>query len=155
MSSGRAIFECIGQKVATFLDFAKDGARFVYGEQIVVKETTFAFAVLPVIFFFSMCISILYYLGIIQWVLFKLGWVLQAILGTTVIESLNACINIFLSMSEGPLMLQPYLPLLTDSEIHAVMVSGLATVSGSVFAAYMSFGAEAKHLVTASVMVSY
>lgn len=89
-----------------------------------------------------------------QWVLFKLGWILQSILGTTVCESVNAAGNIFLGMSEGPLLVKPYLKLLTESEIHAIMVSGFATVSGTVLLAYISFGAEASHLVTASVMAA-
>lgn len=147
------VLECIGQKVSQFLNYSRVGALFVFGDFIVNKEVVFAFAILPTIFFLSMCISMLYYLGTIQWVLFKLGIVLQSILGTTVVESLNAVINVFLSMTEGPLMLQPYISLLTESEMHAIMVSGFATVSGTGLAAYMSFGAEAKHLITASVMV--
>lgn len=117
-------------------------------------EGVFAFTALPTIFFFSLCISVLYYMGTMQWVLYKLGWILQSILGTTVCESVNAAGNIFLGMTEGPLIIKPYIPLLTESEIHAVMVSGFATVSGTVLAAYISFGAEAQHLITASVMAA-
>lgn len=126
----------------------------MFGDYIVLELQVFAFAALPTIFFFSLCISVLYYLGIMQWVLFKLGWILQSILGTTVCESVNAAGNIFLGMSEGPLLVKPYLKLLTESEIHAIMVSGFATVSGTVLLAYISFGAEASHLVTASVMAA-
>lgn len=148
------IFECFGDKVAQFLDYSKDGASFVFGNFLVIDEKVFAFAALPTIFFFSLCISVLYYLGTMQWVLFKLGWILQAIMGTTVCESVNAAGNIFLGMSEGPLMIKPYIKLLTHSEIHSIMVSGFATVSGTVLAAYISFGAEAQHLITASVMAA-
>lgn len=144
----------MGDKVAEFLEYAKSGASFVFGEFLVLDKGVFAFAVLPTIFFFSLCISVLYYLGTMQWVLFKLGWILQSIMGTTVCESVNAAGNIFLGMTEGPLIIKPYIKHLTESEIHAIMVSGFATVSGTVLAAYISFGAEAQHLITASVMAA-
>lgn len=153
-SVGRAIFQCFGEKVARFLDFSKEGATFVFGNFLVMQENVFAFTVLPTIFFFSLCISVLYYLEVMQWVLLKLGWILQSVLGTTVCESVNSAANIFLGMSEGPLIIKPYIKSLTDSEIHSVMTSGFATVSGSVLAAYISFGAEPQHLITASVMAA-
>lgn len=151
---GRTIFECFGDKVAAFLNFGLNGASFVFGDFLVIEENVFAFSALPTIFFFSLCISVLYYLGAMQWVLLKLGWILQSILGTTVCESVNAAGNIFLGMSEGPLIIKPYIKSLTHSEIHAIMVSGFSTVSGTVLAAYISFGAEAQHLITASVMAA-
>ncbi|XP_058831562.1 sodium/nucleoside cotransporter 1 [Topomyia yanbarensis] len=151
---GRSIFSCIGDKVATFLNYSADGAEFVYGQFIVRQEAVFAFAVLSVIYFFSFCISILYYLGAMQWVVLKLGWILQSILGTTVCESVISAANMFLGMSESPLLIRPYIKDLTHSEIHAIMASGFATVSGTVLAAYISFGAEPAHLITASVMAA-
>ncbi|EDW01796.1 GH21636 [Drosophila grimshawi] len=150
---GRQIFECLGNKVATFLDYATDGARFVFGD-FLIDSSVFAFAVLPVIFFFSFFISVLYYLGAMQWIVIKLGWILQQILGTTVCESVTAAANIFLGMSESPLLIRPYINKLTKSEIHSIMVSGFATVSGTVLAAYLSFGANAAHLITSSVMAA-
>lgn len=125
----------------------------MYGDYL-IEMGVLAFAVLPILFFTSFCISILYYLGAMQWFITKLGWILQAFLGTTVCESVTAAANIFLSMSESPLLIRPYIKILTHSEIHAVMTSGFATVSGSVFAAYISYGAEAAHLITASVMAA-
>lgn len=151
---GRMIFECFGEKVTTFLNYGQMGAAFVFGDFLVNQEKVFAFTALPIIFFFSLCVSVLYYFGTIQVVLLKLGWILQSILGTTVCESVNAAANIFLGMSEGPLIIKPYIKVLTHSEIHAIMVSGFATVSGSVLAAYINFGAEASHLITASVMAA-
>ncbi|XP_021696985.1 solute carrier family 28 member 3 isoform X1 [Aedes aegypti] len=151
---GRSIFSCIGDKVATFLNYSAEGASFVYGDFIVRKEGVFAFAVLSVIYFFSFFISILYYLGAMQWVVLKLGWILQSILGTTVCESVIAAANIFLGMSESPLLIRPYIKDLTHSEVHSVMTSGFATVSGTVLAAYISFGAQPAHLITASVMAA-
>lgn len=152
--TGRIVFKCLGDKVAEFLGYAASGAAFVYGDFLVVEKAVFVFAVLSVIYFFSLCISVLYYLGAMQWVLFRLGWILQSIMGTTVCESVNASANIFVGMTEGSLMIKPFVRHLTQSEIHAVMTSGFATVSGAVLAAYMSFGAESQHLVTASIMAA-
>ncbi|XP_070501377.1 uncharacterized transporter YutK-like [Chironomus tepperi] len=151
---GRNIFQCFGEKVSDFLDFGKMGAAFVYGDHIVFELGVFAFAILSSIYFFSLWVSVLYYLGAMQWFLFKLGWILQSILGTTVCESVNAAGNIFLGMSEGPLMIKPHIKNLTHSEFHAIITSGFSTVSGSVLAAYTSFGAEPSHLITASVMAA-
>ncbi|ALC40788.1 CG8083 [Drosophila busckii] len=150
---GRQIFECVGNKVSTFLGYATDGARFVFGD-LLIEAQVFAFAILPVIFFFSFFISILYYLGTMQWVVIKLGWILQSLLGTTVCESVTSAANIFLGMSESPLLIRPYINKLTRSELHSIMVSGFATVSGTVLAAYLSFGASAAHLITSSVMAA-
>lgn len=152
-SVGRSIFECIGNKTATFLSFTDEGSRFVYGKTI-IDDGVFAFAILSTIFFFSFFISILYYMGTMQWVVMKMGWMLQQLLGTTVCESVTAAANIFLGMSESPLLIRPYIKKLTASEIHSVMVSGFATVSGTVLAAYLSFGASAAHLITSSVMAA-
>lgn len=126
----------------------------MYGNELVMTAPVFAFAVLPTIFFASLSISVLYYLGAIQWMLLTIGWILQSVLGTTVCESVNAAANIFLGLSESPLIIKPYIKLLTDSEIHAIATSGFSTVSGSVMVAYISFGAEPAHLITASVMAA-
>ncbi|KAK0075455.1 hypothetical protein PV326_011569 [Microctonus aethiopoides] len=150
-SIGRAIFKCLSDKVATFLNYAEDGATFVFSKEI-IDNKVFAFAVLPVIFFFSFFIQILYYWGAMQWIILKLGWVLQTIMGTTVCESINSAANTFLGMSEAPLLIKPYISKLTSSEMHAIMCSGFATVSGTVLAAYISFGAQPSLLITASVM---
>uniref|UniRef100_A0A1A9WK06 Sodium/nucleoside cotransporter n=1 Tax=Glossina brevipalpis TaxID=37001 RepID=A0A1A9WK06_9MUSC len=152
-SVGRNIFHCIGNKVAAFLGYADAGSRFVFGDTI-VNEGVFAFTALPVIFFFSFIISVLYYLSVMQIVIMKLGWILRKLLDTTVCESVNAAGNIFLGMSECPLVIRPYIDQLTASEIHSIMVSGFATVSGSVLAAYLKFGASPAHLITASVMAA-
>uniref|UniRef100_A0A182TTA4 Sodium/nucleoside cotransporter n=1 Tax=Anopheles melas TaxID=34690 RepID=A0A182TTA4_9DIPT len=147
---GRAIFSCIGAKVDTFLSYSSVGAGFVYGDALINQYAVFAFAVLSVIYFFSFFISVLYYLGAMQWVVLKLGWILQSLMGTTVCEGIMAAANIFLGMSETPLIIRPYVKDLTHSELHSVMASGFATVSGTVLAAYISFGASPGHLVTAN-----
>ncbi|XP_012522524.1 solute carrier family 28 member 3 isoform X2 [Monomorium pharaonis] len=148
---GRSIFQCVSGKVVTFLDYAKVGAAFVFSEDIVGKGV-FAFAVLPVIFFFSFMVQIMCYLGALQWIIMKLGWILQSIMGTTLCESLAAVANPFIGMSESPLLIIPYINQLTSSELHAILGSGFSTVSGTVFAAYIAFGAKPAHLITASLM---
>lgn len=121
-------------------------------------------------------VSILYYYGAMQWIIQKMGCMLQMILGTTLIESVSVAANIFLGMTESPLVFKPYLKVgafldapieillskmlhfimqyLTSSELHVILSSGFATVSGTVLAAYMNFGAEASHLITSSVMAA-
>ncbi|XP_029168974.1 solute carrier family 28 member 3-like isoform X1 [Nylanderia fulva] len=148
---GRNIFHCISNKVATFLNYTKVGAGFIFSEDLVSKGV-FAFTVLPVIFFFSFAAQILSYLGAMQWIIVKLGGVLQSIMGTTLCESVSAVANPFIGMSESPLLITPYLDQLTNSELHAILSSGFSTIAGSVLAAYISFGAEPAHLITASVM---
>ncbi|KAG7167255.1 Solute carrier family 28 member 3-like 1 [Homarus americanus] len=135
---GRAIFQCLAGKVSAFLATTDAGSNFVFGDLAAVMHI-FAF-------------TILYYLGVMQWVVLKLGWLLQVTVGTTVCESVNASANIFLGMTEAPLMIKPFVPLMTKSEIHAVMTGGFATVAGSVLAAYISFGVDPVHLLSASVM---
>ncbi|XP_018022215.1 solute carrier family 28 member 3 [Hyalella azteca] len=150
---GRKLFECLGDKVAEFLAFTDEGSKFVFGDLLVVDDGgIFAFKVLPVTLFFSFCIQILYYYGIMQWVVLKLGWLLQVSIGTTACESVNASANIFLGQTEAPLLIRPFIHLMTMSELHAVMTGGFATIAGSVMAAYISFGVSASHLLSASVM---
>ncbi|XP_063860890.1 solute carrier family 28 member 3-like isoform X2 [Scylla paramamosain] len=150
-SFGRSVFECLAGKVATFLAFTDDGAGFVFGDLATV-DRIFAFSVLPVILFFSFCVQILYYYGVMQWVVMKIGWFLQVTIGTTACESVNAAANIFLGQTEAPLLIKPFIPLMTKSELHAVLTGGFATVAGSVMAAYISFGVNPAHLLSASVM---
>ncbi|CAN7942300.1 unnamed protein product, partial [Ixodes hexagonus] len=107
---------------------------------------------LPVVFFFSFFVSILYYYGIMQWVVLRVGSFLQFTIGTTVCESMTAAANIFLGQSEAPLVIRPFLPVMTKSELHTVMTGGFATIAGGVMAAYISFGVSPSHLLTASIM---
>ncbi|XP_029680665.1 solute carrier family 28 member 3 isoform X1 [Formica exsecta] len=148
---GRSIFQCISKKVATFLNYVKAGASFVFSEDIVNKGI-FAFTVPPVIFFFSFAVNIMSYLGALQWIIMKLGWILQSIMNTTLCESISATANPFIGMSESPLLIRPYINELTSSELHAILCSGFSTISGSTLAAYIAFGAEPAHLITASVL---
>lgn len=150
-SVGRNIIQCIGDRVTIFLGYSNEGARFVYGSDL-IDRGIFAFQPLSAIFFLSFVVQILYYYGIMQWVVIKFGWLIQVSMGTTVCESVNAAASVFLGMSESPLLFKPYLSDLTKSEMHAIMAGGFATVAGSVLAAYISFGVSPAHLITASVM---
>uniref|UniRef100_H2ZUV3 Sodium/nucleoside cotransporter n=1 Tax=Latimeria chalumnae TaxID=7897 RepID=H2ZUV3_LATCH len=147
---GFTAFEWLGTQVQIFLDYTDAGSKFVFGEKY--TDHNFAFKVLPIVIFFSTVISILYYIGFMQWLILKVGWIVQVTMGTTPTESLVAAGNIFVGMTESPLLIRPYLPLLTKSEIHAIMTAGFATIAGSVLGAYISFGVSASHLLTASVM---
>lgn len=158
---GKAVFECAGDKVSGFLAFTDEGSGFVFGDLVkpypddpdpASHRAIFGFKVLSVILFFSFCIQILYYYGVMQWIVLKLGWLLQVTVGTTACESVNAAANIFLGQTEAPLLIKPYLPDMTKSELHAVMTGGFATIAGSVLAAYINFGVDASHLLSASVM---
>ncbi|XP_076349351.1 solute carrier family 28 member 3-like isoform X2 [Tachypleus tridentatus] len=156
---GQEIFSCLGDKVKTFLEYTDFGSAFVFGylitgemEDLPVQPAPFAFKILCVILFFSFCTSILYYCGIMQRLVVNIGWFLQKTIGTTSCESMNAAGNIFLGQTEAPLLIQPYLPMLTKSEIHAVMTGGFASIAGSVMAAFISFGVSPSHLLSACVM---
>ncbi|KAG1660055.1 Solute carrier family 28 member 3 [Nymphon striatum] len=161
---GKQLFACIGDKITTFLNFTDAGSSFVFGYlvtgQLKNSETlilpkqfpTFAFKVLPVVIFFNAVTAILYYLGIMQVIVKKVGWLLKVTVGTTAAESMNAAANIFLGMTEAPLVIAPFLPKMTKSEFHSVMSGGFATIAGGVMAAYINFGIKASHLLSASVM---
>lgn len=112
----------------------------------------FMFMALPVILFFSFFVNILYYYGIMQKMVLIVGSFLQLTIGTTVCESMTAAANIFLGMTEAPLVIRPFLSKMTKSELHSVMTSGFSTIAGSVMAAYISFGISPAHLMTASIM---
>ncbi|XP_013421719.1 solute carrier family 28 member 3 [Lingula anatina] len=150
-SWGFEAFKWLGDRVTEFLANSDAGAAFVFGSDTYMHHF-FAFKVLSVVVFFSTAISVLYYLGVMQVVIRKVAWVMQVSMGTTAGESLNAAGNIFIGQTEAPLMIRPLLPNMTNSEIHAVMTGGFATIAGSVLAAYIIFGVPANHLLSASVM---
>lgn len=147
---GKIFFKAVGDFFTKLLDFTDAGGRFVFGE--VFAEHYFAFKVLPTIIFFSCLMTMLYYLGVMQWMVKMMAWVMQKTLGTSGAETLSASANIFLGQTEAPLVIKPYLPTMTQSELAAVMISGFAGVSGGVLAAFVAFGIDAGHLVTASVI---
>lgn len=147
---GQIFFAAIGDFFNKLLEFTDAGGEFVFGKSF--KDHFFAFKVLPTIIFFSCIMSMLYYVGVMQWLVKALAWCMQKTLGTSGAETLSASANIFLGQTEAPLVIKPYLPTMTMSELNAVMISGFAGVSGGVLAAFAGMGIDAGHLVTASVI---
>uniref|UniRef100_A0A8C7VIK1 Sodium/nucleoside cotransporter n=1 Tax=Oncorhynchus mykiss TaxID=8022 RepID=A0A8C7VIK1_ONCMY len=148
--AGFTAVDWLGHQVEVFLSYADTGSRFVFGDKY--TDHFFAFQVLPIVVFFSTVISMLYHLGFMQWLILKVGFIMQITMGTSPTESMVAAGNIFVGQTESPLLIRPYISQLTLSEIHAVMTGGFSTIAGSVLGAFISFGIEASHLLTASVM---
>ncbi|MBE8992225.1 NupC/NupG family nucleoside CNT transporter [Nostoc sp. LEGE 12450] len=149
---GLTVFKFLGDFVSKFLAFSDVGAKFVFGENF--KDHFFAFQVLPTIIFFSAFISVLYYYGILQRVVNVMAWVMMKTLKTSGSESLSCTGNIFLGPTESALMVKPYIAKMTQSELHAVMTGGFATIAGGVLGAYLSFGIPAEHLIAAFFMTA-
>lgn len=157
-------FEIISNGFVSFLQFSEAGAQFMFGGLVTNKETfgyIFAFQVLPTIVFFSAVSSVLYYFGILQAVIKVVAKIMMRIMGLSGPESLAAAANVFIGQTEAPLVVKPYLENMSKSEILCLMVGGMATIAGGVFAAYIGFlgGSDeiqqayfAKHLLTASII---
>ncbi len=161
----RAIFEFFGKIFIKVLDFTRDGSEFLFGGLLNIDSFGFIFAlqILPTIIFFSALTSVLFYLGIIQKVVYGLAWLLTKALSISGAESLSVAGNIFLGQTEAPLLIKAYLEKMNKSEILLVMTGGMATVAGGVLAAYIGFlGGDdpvqrlifAKHLLAASIMAA-
>ncbi|MCJ8293973.1 MAG: NupC/NupG family nucleoside CNT transporter [Colwellia sp.] len=146
--------------VQSVIDSAKVGIDFLFGglgtDAMYENGVGFVFAirVLPNIIFFSSLIAVLYYLGVMQWVIKIIGGGLQKLLGTSKPESLSATANIFVGQTEAPLVIRPYIAKMTQSELFAIMVGGLASVAGSILAGYAGLGIELKYLIAASFMAA-
>ena len=153
---GQAVLQAISAGVSQVLVYANDGIGFLFGGLADVENVGFVFAikVLPVIIFFSSLIAVLYYLGIMQWVIRILGGALQKALGTSRTESLSATANIFVGQTEAPLVVRPFIARMTPSQLFAVMCGGLASVAGSVLAGYAALGIPMEYLVAASFMAA-
>jgi concentrative nucleoside transporter, CNT family len=155
--AGRNALATFSGWVQNVINYANEGISFLFGG--LVNPTAnlgfiFAFNVLPVIIFFSALIAVLFHLGIMQFVINILGAAIQKLLGTSKKESLSATANIFLGQTEAPLVIKPYMNMLTRSEMFAVMVGGLASVAGSVLAGYAGLGVPLPYLLTASFMAA-
>ena len=120
--------------------------------QLVPIGTIFVIHVLPTVIFFSSLMALLYHLGVMQWIIRGMAWVMRKTMGTSGSESFSCAANVFVGQTEAPLVIRPYLPTMTTSELMAIMVGGFATVAGGVMAAYVRFGVDAGHLLSASVM---
>lgn len=147
---GYDAFAYLGDRVTEFLAYTDAGSKFVFGDLYI--NHFFAFKVLPVVVFFSTFVTMMYYVGFMQFIIRNVGRFLAFCLDTSPAESLSAAGNIFLGQSEAPLMIRPFLADMTMSELHAVLTGGFATIAGSVMAAYILYGVPSNHLLSASVM---
>ncbi|GLP96953.1 NupC/NupG family nucleoside CNT transporter [Paraferrimonas sedimenticola] len=152
---GKDLLFSISQGVYKVITYANDGIGFLFGDLAQFKVGfIFAINVLPVIIFFSSLIAVLYYLGVMQWVIKIIGGGLQKALGTSRTESLSATANIFVGQTEAPMVVRPYISTMTQSELFAIMVGGLASVAGSVLAGYAGLGVKLEYLIAASFMAA-
>jgi len=168
---GQRLFSTLGDGINKLLSFAGVGADFVFGPLgtasvwgRVMNATLgadagrytviFAFQVLPTIIFIAALFAILYYFGVMQIIVRIFAVAMHRVMGASGAESLNVAASIFMGQTEAPLTIRPYLPEMTQSELMTVMTSGMAHISGGIMAAYILFGIEAKHLLTAVIMTA-
>ena len=168
---GQELFQTLGQGINRLLDFANVGASFVFGplgnKEAWPKIMTtvlgpegaqygviFAFQVLPTIIYIAALFAILYYLGVMQFVVRLFAIAMRRFMKASGAEALNVAASIFMGQTEAPLTIRPYLPSMTRSELMTVMTSGMAHISGGIMAAYILFGIEARHLLTAVIMTA-
>jgi CNT family concentrative nucleoside transporter len=153
---GQEVFRWIGAKITRLLGFASYGSSFVFGQLGTPGNTIaiFAFQVLPTIIFIAALFAILYYLGVMQMIVLAFAKVMTRLMGASGAESLNVAASIFMGQTEAPLTIRPFLSAMTRSELMTVMTSGMAHISGGIMAAYIAFGVEARHLLTAVIMTA-
>lgn len=152
---GKSIIETMSRGVQNVMGYSRQGIEFVFGGLATEPSVaSFAINVLPIIIFFSALMSVLYHIRIMQLVVKVIGGGLRWIIGTKAVESMNAAANIFIGQTEAPLVVKPYLSKLTDAQMFAVMVSGLASVAGTVLIAYSTMGADLRYLLAASFMAA-
>jgi concentrative nucleoside transporter, CNT family len=160
--AGQALFSWLGSVITGILSYSYVGSTFVFGElgkpagtsEVPHLGVIFAFQLLPAIIFVSALFAILYYLGVMQIVVRAFALIMSKVLGASGAESLNVAASIFMGQTEAPLTIRPFLPRMTRSELMTVMTSGMAHISGSIMVAYIAFGVEAKHLLTAVIMTA-
>ena len=154
---GGNALQWLTMRVSDLIGAGEEGISFLFGQLSDLEGGVgwvFAFKVLPVIIFFSSLIAVLYHLRIMQLVILLVGGGLRKVLGTSRAESFSAAANIFVGQTEAPLVIRPYLPKMTSSELFAVMVGGLASIAGSVLAGYAGLGARMDHLIAACFMAA-
>jgi len=156
IDAGRAIFQKAGDGVSKLLSYAAVGSHFVFGDLSNPGSTLgyFAFGVLPTVIFIAAFFAVLYHLGIMQVIIRAAAWVMTRVMGASGAESLNVAASIFMGQTEAPLTIRPFLPDLTRSELMTVMTSGMAHVSGGIMAAYIGYGIDPKHLLSAVIMTA-
>ena len=162
---GREFFDAISRVFVKMLDFAMVGAQFIFGDLARTSEVglIIAFQVLPTIIFFASLMGVLYHIGLMQKIVQGMAWVMLKVLRVSGSESLSVAANVFIGQTEAPLVVRPYIAKMTESELFAMMVGGMATIAGAVMAAYIAMlgGADeaqrlfyARHLLAASVMAA-
>ncbi|NUQ63404.1 MAG: NupC/NupG family nucleoside CNT transporter [Pirellulales bacterium] len=149
---GQRVFAGARDFVARVLSFSDAGAQLVFGGDF--REHYLAFSVLPTIIFVSSAMAVLFYLGIMQWVVKAMARVMVWVMDTSGTESLAAAAEVFVGNTESPLVIRPYLETMTRSELMAMMTAGMGTVAGGVMAAYVGMGIDAGHLMAASLMAA-
>ncbi|XP_070446895.1 solute carrier family 28 member 3-like isoform X1 [Equus przewalskii] len=147
---GFMAFQWLGKQVQTFLEHTDAGASFVFGENY--TDHYLAFKFLPMLVFFTAVMSMLYYLGLMQWIIRKIGWLMLVTMGSSPVESVVAAGGIFVGYTESPKLVRPYIQHATKSELHAVMTTGFATMAGDVLGIYISFGISPVHLLSTLIM---
>ncbi len=152
---GIQALEAIAGVVTSVLGYAQAGMDFMFGDFASGNHGfVFALQVLPIIVFFASLVAVLYHLGIMERLVSLIGGFIQFVLGTSKAESMSAATNIFIGQSEAPIAIKPYLSSMSSSEIFAVMVGGMATVSGSVLGGYAAAGVDMRYLIAASFMAA-
>ncbi len=159
---GATFLQGISGAVQGVIDSANAGVSFLFGGLVSGKMFevfggggfVFAFRVLPIIIFFASFMAVLYYLGVMQFIIKIFGGALQKLLGTSRTESMSAAANVFVGQTEAPLVVKPYIKHMTRSELFAVMCGGLASVAGSVLVGYASLGVSLEYLIAASFMAA-
>src|SRR6202051_261445 len=156
IDAGRIAFQKAGDAVTRLLSYAYAGSHFVFGDLAKPGSQLgyFAFGVLPTVIFIAAFFAVLYHFGIMQIIIKVFAWVMTRVMGASGAESLNVAASIFMGQTEAPLTIRPFLPDLTRSELMTVMTSGMAHVSGGIMAAYIAFGIEPKHLLSAVIMTA-
>ncbi len=154
---GRILFQKAGDAVNRLLSYSFEGSKFVFGALGAQGSSMgffFAFQVLPTVIFIAAFFAVLYHYGIMQFIIKLAAKVMTRFMGASGAESLNVAASIFMGQTEAPLTIRPFLPELTRSELMTVMTSGMAHVSGGIMAAYIAFGIEPKHLLSAVIMTA-
>jgi len=153
---GRNLLEWAGHGVEKFLEYSFAGSQLVFGElgrKGGSLGMIFAFQVLPTVIFISAFFAVLYHFGVMQFIIRQMAKVMIR-MGASGAESLDVAASIFMGQTEAPLTIRPYLPYLTRSELMTVMTAGMAHVSGGIMGAYILYGVEAKHLLSAVIMTA-
>ncbi|HLW81896.1 MAG TPA: nucleoside transporter C-terminal domain-containing protein [Candidatus Acidoferrales bacterium] len=156
-NSGRKVFKVIGAAVTKLLDYSYYGSTFVFGD-LGAKNSKlgllFAFQVLPAIIFVAALFAVLYYYRVMPFIVKQAAKIMTRLMGASGAESLNIAASVFMGQTEAPLTIRPFLPEATRSELMTIMTSGMAHVSGGIMAAYIAFGVDARHLITAVIMTA-